>query len=176
MPVFLSERTYRKLFQRFKSDDFDVEDQHDGRKEKIFEYSELETLHGDDSCQTQEELSESLGVTQQAILKHPKAMGMIQKQGYWVQYELKLKNVEQRFFTCEQLLQKQNWDAKLKFPSHSACEKAVFSHALGGSHGVRLKCNAQLLFVLSSFIQYRLQKCSLGTQKDILTLFLNWKD
>jgi len=30
---------------------------------------------------------------------------MIQKQGYWMPYELKPRDVEQRLFTCEQLLQ-----------------------------------------------------------------------
>jgi len=34
-------------------------------------------------------------------------MGMIQKQGNWVPYELKPRNVERRFFTCEQLIQRQ---------------------------------------------------------------------
>jgi len=34
-------------------------------------------------------------------------MGMIQKQENWVLYELKPRNVERRFFTCEQLIQKQ---------------------------------------------------------------------
>ena len=37
----------------------------------------------------QVELARSLGVTQQAISKCLKAMGMIQKQGNWVPYELK---------------------------------------------------------------------------------------
>jgi len=32
---------------------------------------------------------------------------MIQKQGNWVLYELKSKDVERRFFTCEQLIQRQ---------------------------------------------------------------------
>jgi len=32
---------------------------------------------------------------------------MIQKQGNWVPYELKSRNVERRFFTCEQLIQRQ---------------------------------------------------------------------
>ena len=54
-------------------------------------------------------MAESLGVTQQAILKRLKAMGMIQKQENWVPYELKPRDVERRFFTCEQLLQRQNW-------------------------------------------------------------------
>ena len=36
-----------------------------------------------------------------------RAMGMIQKQGNWVPYELKPREVERRFFTCEQLIQRQ---------------------------------------------------------------------
>ena len=34
-------------------------------------------------------------------------MGMIQKQGNWVPYELKLRDVERRLFACEQLLERQ---------------------------------------------------------------------
>ncbi|GFT32775.1 mariner Mos1 transposase [Trichonephila clavipes] len=34
-------------------------------------------------------------------------MGMIQKQGNWVLYELKPRDVERRFFACEQLLARQ---------------------------------------------------------------------
>ena len=58
--------------------------------------------------QTQEELAESLGVTQQAISKRLKAMEMIQKQGNWVPYELKPRDVKRRFFACEQLLRRKN--------------------------------------------------------------------
>jgi len=32
---------------------------------------------------------------------------MIQKQGNWMPYELKPREVEKRFFTCEQLIQRQ---------------------------------------------------------------------
>ena len=77
-------------------------------KEKIFEDSELEALLAEDSCQMQEGLAESLGVTQQPIFKRLKAMGMIQKQGNRVPYELKPRDVELRFFSYEQLLQGQN--------------------------------------------------------------------
>ena len=55
----------------------------------------------EDSCQTQKELALTLGVTQQTISYRLKSLGMIQKQGNWVPYELKPRNVERRFFTCE---------------------------------------------------------------------------
>ncbi|GFX74178.1 mariner Mos1 transposase [Trichonephila clavipes] len=76
----ISERTCREWFQRFKNGDFEVEDQHGGGREKVFEDAELEALLDQDSCQTQQELSGSLGVTQQAISKRIKVKGMIQKQ------------------------------------------------------------------------------------------------
>ena len=41
-------------------------------------------------------------------MKRLKAMGMIQKQGSCIPYELKLRDVERLFFACEQLLQRQN--------------------------------------------------------------------
>ncbi|GFV58091.1 mariner Mos1 transposase [Trichonephila clavipes] len=84
-----------------------IYDQHGGGREKVFEDAELESLLDQDSCQTQQELAGSLGVTQQAISKRLKVMGMIQKQGNWVPYELKPKDVERRLFACEQLLARQ---------------------------------------------------------------------
>jgi len=65
----------------------------------------LEALLDEDSCQMQKELALTLGVTQQTISYRLKSLGMIQKQGNWVvPYELKPRNVERRFFTCEMLL------------------------------------------------------------------------
>jgi len=55
----------------------------------------------------QEELVESLEVTQQAVSVRLRVMGMLQKQGNWMPYELKPRDVERRFFTCEQLVQRQ---------------------------------------------------------------------
>ena len=77
----------RERFQRFRSGDFDVKDQHGDGKEKFFEDSELEALLAEDLYQTQEESAELLGVTQQTISKRLKAMEMIQKQGNLVPYE-----------------------------------------------------------------------------------------
>ncbi|GFW59723.1 mariner Mos1 transposase [Trichonephila clavipes] len=97
----ISERTCREWFQRFKNSDFEVEDQHGGGREKIFEDAELEALLDQGSRQTQQESSGSLGVRQQAISKRLKVMGRIQKQGNWVPYELKPRDVERRLFACE---------------------------------------------------------------------------
>ena len=41
---------------------------------------------------------------QQTISYHLKSLRMIQKQGNWVSYELKPRNIKRRFFTCEMLL------------------------------------------------------------------------
>jgi len=62
--------------------------------QKKFEDKELEALLEEDQSQTQEELAESLGIIQQAVSIRLRAMGMIQKQGNWVSYELKPRDVE----------------------------------------------------------------------------------
>lgn len=103
----LAERTCQKWFARFKSGNFDLEDEARPGAPLKFEDAELETLLNEDASQTQTELAESLGVTQPAICHRLKAMGMIRKVGNWVPYQLKQRDVERRFFTCEQLLQRQ---------------------------------------------------------------------
>ena len=62
-----------------------------GGREKVFENAELETLL-EHSCQNQEELARSLGVTQQAISKRLKAMGMIEA--------MKLRNDRSKEIGC----------------------------------------------------------------------------
>jgi len=65
----------------------------------------VEALLDQDPSQTQE-LAESLNVDRSTISRRLKAIGMIQKQGSWVPYELKSRNVERRKMTCELLLQR----------------------------------------------------------------------
>ena len=101
-------KTCEYWFRRFNSGNFDTSDkEREGRPVK-FEDTELKALLDQDSCQTQEKLAKILGVTQKAISNRLKARGKVQKQGYWVPHELKPRDVEHRFFTCEQLLQRQN--------------------------------------------------------------------
>ena len=91
-------------FKSLRTGEFDVEDKERSGKPKVYEDAELEALLDEDSCQTQKELALTLGVTQQTILYRLKSLGMIQKQGNWVPYELKPRNVERRFFICEMLV------------------------------------------------------------------------
>ncbi|EFN75994.1 Histone-lysine N-methyltransferase SETMAR, partial [Harpegnathos saltator] len=79
-----------------------VEDKERSGRPKVYEDTELEALLEEDSCQTQEELALTLEVTQQAISHRLKSLGMIQKQGNWVPYELKPGDVERRFCTSVQ--------------------------------------------------------------------------
>ena len=55
-----------------------VEDRHSGGREKVVEDAELEAILSEDSRQTQEELSESLGISQQAISKRLKQLVILQ--------------------------------------------------------------------------------------------------
>ena len=102
----LAERTCQKWFARFKSSDFGLKDEKRPGQPKKFEDEELEALLDEDCCQTQEDLAESLGVTQAAISKRLKAGGYIQKQGNWVPHELKPRDVERRFCMYEMLLER----------------------------------------------------------------------
>jgi len=56
---------------------------------------------------TQEELAGSLGMTQQTISKSLKVLEITQVQVNWVSYDLKPRDVEQRLFAYEQLLERQ---------------------------------------------------------------------
>ena len=63
----LAERICQKWFGRFKSGDLGFEDEERPGQPKKYEDAELEELLDQDSCQTQEELAETLGVTQSSI-------------------------------------------------------------------------------------------------------------
>ncbi|GBP37932.1 Mariner Mos1 transposase [Eumeta japonica] len=103
----LAEQTCRKWFARFKSGDFELDDKEQPGPPKKFEDEELQGLLDIDLCQTLQELATSLAVDLSMAGKRLKTMGIIQKQGYWVPYKLKLRDIDRRFLTCELLLERQ---------------------------------------------------------------------
>ncbi|KAG5322975.1 MOS1T transposase, partial [Pseudoatta argentina] len=103
----LSDTTCRDWFRRFKNNDFELEDKERSGAPKKFQDKELEQLLDEDPSQTLSELGKILQVDKSTVSKRLKGLGMIQKQGHWVPYELKPRDVEQRFGTYELLLQRQ---------------------------------------------------------------------
>ncbi|GJQ82587.1 hypothetical protein Trydic_g19613 [Trypoxylus dichotomus] len=103
----LNAATCRDWFRHLKGGDFDVDDRPFEGRPETFEDAVLERFLNKDPCQTQQEHSSVLGVTRQVISKPFHALRIIQKQGTSVPYGLKPRDVERRFFACEQLLQRQ---------------------------------------------------------------------
>ncbi|KAG5308927.1 MOS1T transposase, partial [Pseudoatta argentina] len=103
----LSDTTCRDWFRRFKNNDFELEDKERSGAPKKFQDKELEQLLDEDPSQTLSELGKILQVDESTVSKRLKGLGMIQKQGHWVPYELKPRDVERRFGTCQLLLQRQ---------------------------------------------------------------------
>ena len=96
-------KSCREWFRYFK--EISVENKPRSGQPKKFKDKELDALLEEDQNQTQEKLAESLGV--QAVSVRLRAMEMIQKQENWVPYELKSRDIKRRFFTCEQLIQRE---------------------------------------------------------------------
>jgi len=103
----LSDTTCRDWFRRFKNNDFELEDKERSGAPTKFKDEELEELLDQDPCQTLAEFGKILQVDASTVSKRLKALGMIQKQGHWVPYKLKPRDVERRFLMCELLLQRQ---------------------------------------------------------------------
>ncbi|KAG5317551.1 MOS1T transposase, partial [Pseudoatta argentina] len=103
----LSDTTCRDWFRRFKNNDFQLEDNERSGAPKKFQDKELEQLLDEDPSQTLSELGKILQVDESTVSQRLKGLGMIQKQGHWVPYELKPRDVERRLGTCELLLQRQ---------------------------------------------------------------------
>ncbi|KAG5309751.1 MOS1T transposase, partial [Pseudoatta argentina] len=84
----LSDTTCRDWFRRFKNNDFGLEDKERSGAPKKFQDKELEQLLDEDPSQTLSELGKILQVDESTVSKRLKGLGMIQKQGHWVPYEL----------------------------------------------------------------------------------------
>ncbi|EFN77728.1 Histone-lysine N-methyltransferase SETMAR, partial [Harpegnathos saltator] len=70
-----TDKSCREWFRRFKDGDYSVEERPRSGQPKKFEDKELEALLEKDQSQTQEELAESLRVTQQAAPVRLRDMG-----------------------------------------------------------------------------------------------------
>ena len=101
-----TDKSCREWFRRFKDGDFSVEDKPRSGQPKKFEDKELEALLEEDQSQTQEELAKLLGVTKQAVMIESHGNDSKTRKLDALELELKPRDVERRFFTCEQLIQR----------------------------------------------------------------------
>ena len=89
-------QTVENWFRRFKSGDFDLEDKERPRQPKKFENTELEAFLDQDLCVTLEMKADELYVDVSTVSKRLKAIGVIQRHGHWVPYQLKPRDFERR--------------------------------------------------------------------------------
>ena len=102
----LSGTTCSDWFRHFNNNNFKLENKKCFGAPKKFEDKEFEEILDEDRSQTLAELGKTLQVDESTVSKRLKVLGMIQKQGYWVPYELKPRDVQRRCVTCELLLQR----------------------------------------------------------------------
>lgn len=102
-----SNTTCKEWFRRFQNGHFDVSDKESEEALKKFEDAQLQELLDDDTSQMLEDLSIELNVDRSTVGKRLHAMGMVQKAGNWLPYQLKKRDIERRLVTCEMLLQRQ---------------------------------------------------------------------
>ena len=100
-----SKTSCKEWFRRFNSGDFDVRDKEREGAPKKFEDAELQALLEEDSCLSLDRLAKELNVDRSTVGKRLHAMGMVQKEGNWVPYKLKERDMERRLVICEMLRQ-----------------------------------------------------------------------
>ena len=100
-----SKTSRKEWFQWFNSGDFDVRDKEREGAPKKFEDAELQALLEEDSCLSLDRLAKELNVDRSTVGKRLHAMGMMQKEGNWMPYKLKERDMERRLVICEMLRQ-----------------------------------------------------------------------
>ena len=100
-----SKTSCKEWFRRFNSGDFDVRDKEREGTSKKFEDAELQALLEEDSCLSLDRLAKEFNVVRSTVGKRLHAMGMVQKEGNWVPYKLKERDMERRLVICEMLRQ-----------------------------------------------------------------------
>jgi len=99
-----NERTVRRWFEKFRSGDFDLENEPRGRPETKVDNDELKVVVEADTSQTTRELAARFDVTIPTILNHLKQINKVKKLDRWVPHELNERQQRNRFEACLSLL------------------------------------------------------------------------
>uniref|UniRef100_A0A1I7XH59 HTH_48 domain-containing protein n=1 Tax=Heterorhabditis bacteriophora TaxID=37862 RepID=A0A1I7XH59_HETBA len=104
---FLSHRTSRYCFRRFKAGEFDVSDRQRSGTPETWKSDALKSLLDENPLQTRKELAEQPGVDKAKVSRRLHEMGKIRKIGKWVPYELSENSIGRRLNICISLLARQ---------------------------------------------------------------------
>lgn len=99
-----NERTVRRWFEKFRSGDFNLQNEPRGRPESTVDNDELKAAVEADTSQTTRELAARFDVTIPTILNHLKQIGKVKKLDRWVPHELNERQKRNRFEACLSLL------------------------------------------------------------------------
>ena len=99
-----NERTVRRWFAKFRSGDFNLENELRGRPETKVNNDELKAVVEADTSQTTRQLASRFDVSIPTIIDHLKQIGKIKKLNRWVPYELNERQKKNRLETCLSLL------------------------------------------------------------------------
>ncbi|EYC32644.1 hypothetical protein Y032_0482g2274 [Ancylostoma ceylanicum] len=99
-----SERTVCRWFKKFRSGDFNLENEPRGRPEVKVDNEELKAVVEADTSQTSRELSVRFGVSKQTMLDHLSQIGKVKKLDRWVPHDLSEGQKRNRFDVCLSLL------------------------------------------------------------------------
>nr|BAA23532.1 transposase [Bombyx mori] len=98
------ESTVRFWFQRFRSGNFDLQNQPRGRPETKVKNEELKAIVEADQSQSTSEIVAGFGVSDKTVLIHLKQIGKVKKLERWVPHELSESNLQTRIDCCVTLL------------------------------------------------------------------------
>ena len=88
----VSHSTCTKWFLRLREENFDLDNEKRPSQPRKIKGNELEQLLKENSWETQSELVETFGVTQQTISRSLNKLGLIKKEGRWVSHDSSPEN------------------------------------------------------------------------------------
>ena len=100
---YVNERTCRRWFAKFRSEDFTLEDDDRTGRPVEFDYMLLETALEENPCVSVEELVRKLNSNHSTVHRHLQQLGKVPKLGKWVPHELSENNLKSRVEICSSL-------------------------------------------------------------------------
>lgn len=110
----LKERQCRNWFEKFRSGDFSLKDEHRSGRPYEVDDDQIKAIIESDRHTTVREIAERLNVSHPTIERHLKCLGLVKKLDIWVPHELKEIHLTQRINICDLHLKRNEIESFLK--------------------------------------------------------------